>query len=45
MIDLIQTAESAVKNKGASDRVKAAQALGLAAKGYTAYTEAATGAL
>ncbi|OOF61853.1 hypothetical protein [Rodentibacter sp. Ppn85] len=43
LIDLIQTVESAVKNKDASDRVKAAQALGLAAKGYTAFTEAAAG--
>ncbi|WP_179108725.1 hemagglutinin repeat-containing protein [Rodentibacter caecimuris] len=43
LIDLIQTVESAVKNKDASDRVKAAQALGLAAKGYTAYTDVAAG--
>ncbi|MCX2960508.1 hypothetical protein [Rodentibacter caecimuris] len=41
--DYHQTAESAVKNKDASDRVKAAQALGLAAKGYTAYTDVAAG--
>ncbi|QIA78027.1 hypothetical protein FEE42_12150 [Rodentibacter caecimuris] len=41
--DYHQTVESAVKNKDASDRVKAAQALGLAAKGYTAYTDVAAG--
>ncbi|TGY45689.1 hypothetical protein E5343_12605, partial [Rodentibacter caecimuris] len=37
--DYHQTVESAVKNKDASDRVKAAQALGLAEKGYTAYMD------
>ncbi|QIM61985.1 hypothetical protein A1D29_00890 [Pasteurellaceae bacterium Orientalotternb1] len=35
IIDLINAVESSVKNKEASDRVKAAQLLGLAAQGYT----------
>lgn len=35
VIDLINAVESSVKNKEASDRVKAAQLLGLAAQGYT----------
>ncbi|OOH88815.1 hypothetical protein BMT54_08310 [Pasteurellaceae bacterium 15-036681] len=43
LIELIQAVESAIKDKDASDRVKTAQAIGLAAKGYTTYTEAAAG--
>lgn len=35
IIDLVNAVESSVKNKEASDRVKAAQLLGLAAQGYT----------
>ncbi|TCK01498.1 filamentous hemagglutinin [Volucribacter psittacicida] len=37
IIDVIQAAEQAIDNKEASDRVKAAQAMGLAAQGYTTY--------
>ncbi|MFD1806403.1 hemagglutinin repeat-containing protein, partial [Pasteurella oralis] len=37
IIDIIQTAERLVKNKDASDRLKAANAMGLAAQGYSLY--------
>ncbi|QPB41634.1 two-partner secretion domain-containing protein [Rodentibacter haemolyticus] len=43
IIDLIQAVESAVGNKEANDRVKAAQALGVAAKAYSTYANAAAG--
>ncbi|OQS58710.1 filamentous hemagglutinin [Actinobacillus suis] len=43
IIDLVQAVESAIENKDANDRVRAAQALGVAAKGYSAYANAAAG--
>ncbi|OOH84888.1 filamentous hemagglutinin, partial [Pasteurellaceae bacterium 15-036681] len=43
LIELVQTLESAIKDKEASDRVATARAIGLAAKGYTTYTEGAAG--
>lgn len=43
IIDLVQAVESAVGNKEANDRVRAAQALGIAAKGYSTYANAAAG--
>ncbi|AHG87006.1 Filamentous hemagglutinin family outer membrane protein [Bibersteinia trehalosi USDA-ARS-USMARC-190] len=43
IIDLIQTVEQAVNNKDASDRVKAAQALGAAAKAYSTAANLANG--
>ncbi|MBF0786281.1 hypothetical protein E4T80_12510 [Muribacter muris] len=43
MIDLAQNLEQMMGHKGASDRLKAAQALGTAAKGYTTYQNIASG--
>ena len=43
IIDLIQTVEKTVKDKDAGDRLKAAQLMGAAAKGYSDYTDAAAG--
>ncbi|MDG4952736.1 hemagglutinin repeat-containing protein [Actinobacillus equuli] len=43
IIDLVQAVESAIENKEANDRVRAAQALGVAAKGYSTYANAAAG--
>ncbi|WP_231882685.1 hemagglutinin repeat-containing protein, partial [Bibersteinia trehalosi] len=43
IIDLIQTVEQAVNNKAASDRVKAAQTLGAAAKAYSTAADLANG--
>ncbi|MFC0997936.1 hemagglutinin repeat-containing protein [Pasteurella multocida] len=37
IIDMIQTTERLVKNKAASDRLKVANAMGLAAQGYALY--------
>ncbi|BFU60562.1 hemagglutinin repeat-containing protein [Rodentibacter abscessus] len=43
IIDLVQAVERTVGNKEANDRVKAAQALGIAAKAYSTYANAAAG--